>query len=460
MGMRTAILLAALLLVCQLPCPADVDVPAVVAQCNPSVVFITVYDSQGQPLGTGSGFVVAPGLVATCHHVVDEGAEARVKTHDRIEYPVEKVVATSAGHDVALLSVPKMKGVPALEFRELSTIKVGEDAIAIGSPLGLQGTVTTGVVSAIREELGYGTVVQTSAATSPGNSGGPLVDGEGRVLGVISYGAIGGENLNFAVASSELEKLMAAPPTSSEASAAAKLLRPTQEETRGPTGYLEPRTGTWTLRVPKQEPYTAALPTHHDYVIEKARVSSGGQRLSPAESADEVTISTYYANELGVFWFDSIYAGQSITVSVPYYPRRVAVYITRDDTGGDLREIILTRCQYMGDEPVYGAEVDTAVAKYSSADMPEAEVALGRTLDCAYLIGVALGSYQTEYDYYKNLVTVEVRLTILDLNTGRTVLQDSREDYFIHGKLAGFRHDRRLLAERMIDSMLSSVGLH
>lgn len=458
--MRTAILLAALLLVCQLPCAADVDVPAVVAQCNPSVVFIAVYDSQDRPLGTGSGFVVGPGLVATCHHVVEHAAQARIKTHDRIEYPVEKVVAASAGHDVALLSVPQMKGVPALELRKLSTIRVGEDAIAIGSPLGLQGTVTTGVVSAIREDPRYGTLIQTSAAISQGNSGGPLVDAEGRVLGAVSFFFTEGQSLNFVVASSELEKLMAAAPTSSEVAAAERLLRPTELEVYRPSGYLEPRTGTWTLQVPKREPYTAALPTHHDYVVEKAKVSSGGQRLSPAEAADEVTISSYYVNELGVFWFDSIYAGDSMTVSVPYYPRRVAVYITRDDTGGDLREIILKRCQYMGDEPVYGAEVDTAVAKYSSADMPEAEVALGRALDCAYLIGIALGSGQTEYDYYKNLVTVEVRLTILDLNTGRMVLQDSREDYFTHGKLAGFRHERRLLAERMIDSMLSSVGLH
>jgi hypothetical protein len=460
MGMRTAILLTALLLVFPVAGAADVDVPAVVAQCNPSVVLITIYDSQGQPLGTGSGFVVAPGLVATCHHVVEHGAQARVKTHDRIEYSVEKVVATSAGHDIALLSVPKMQSAPALGLRELSTIEVGEDAIAIGSPLGLQGTVTTGVVSAVREDPGYGTVVQTSAATSPGNSGGPLVDGEGRVLGVISFGATRGQNLNFAVASSELEKLMAAPPTSPEVSAAAKLLRPKEGESHGRSGYLEPRTGTWTLRVPKQEPYTAALPTQRDYIMDKVNVSSRGQRLSRVDDPEQVTISTYCASDLGVFWFDSTYAGEKMTVSVPYFPRRVAVYIWRDDTGGDLREIVLERFEFTGDEPLHGAEVDTVLAKYGSTPTPEALVAMGRMLDCAHLIGVSLLSQQGEYDYYKNIVTVQVNLAIFDLNAGRQLAQEAREDYFVHGKLAGFRHDRRLIAEEMIYDIFSAVGLH
>ncbi len=454
MGIRTAILLAALLLVFQITCDADVDVPAVVAKCNPSVVLIRMLDSDEHLLGCGSGFVVAPGLVATCYHVVEDGAQARVKTHDRIEYPVAKVVAASRARDIALLSVPKMTGVPVLELRELSSIQVGEDAIAIGSPQGFEGTVTTGVVSAVREYGDYGTVVQTSAPISQGNSGGPLVDGDCRVLGVVSFFWTRGQNLNFAVPASEVRKLMEAEPDSSETSQAAKLLRPEQEGASGPWGYLAPRAGTWSLRVPNREPYTAALPAYHEYILEKVQVSSCGTKLTPVDEPEDVTPRTYCVSDLGVFWFDSIYAGESIVVSAPYFPRRVAICILRDDTGGDLREMMVERCELVGDEPVLGAEVDTVVAKYVTADITRSALAIGQRLNCAYLIAVALYSEQMEYNQYKNLVTVQVQVSMFDLNTGQQLLQETREDYFIHGKLGGFRHDRRLMAERMLDEML------
>jgi hypothetical protein len=188
--------------------------------------------------------------------------------------------------------------------------------------------------------------------------------------------------------------------------------------------------------------------------LEKIQVSSCGTKLTRVDEPEDVTPRTYCVSDLGVFWFDSIYAGQSIVVSAPYFPRRVAICILQDDTGGDLREMMIERCELMGDEPVLGAEVDTVVAKYATADMARAALAIGQRLNCAYLIAVALYSEQVEYNQYKNLVTVQVQVSMFDLNTGQQLRQDTREDYFIHGKLGGFRYDRRLMAERMLAEML------
>ncbi|HEY3376199.1 MAG TPA: serine protease, partial [Armatimonadota bacterium] len=146
MDMRNARLLAMLFLVCSVVAGRSATVAEVAQQCAVSVVQVVMLDGQDHRLSTGSGFVVAPGLVVTCYHVVANGVAAQVKTTDKISYPVAGVVAVSREHDLALLRVTRLTDLPALALSEGEATE-GEAVVALGSPLGLEGSSTTdGVV--------------------------------------------------------------------------------------------------------------------------------------------------------------------------------------------------------------------------------------------------------------------------------------------------------------------------
>jgi putative serine protease PepD len=190
----------------------DGSVPDVAAHVLPSVVQIKVTTSQGQ--ATGSGFVIdKAGLLVTNNHVVS-GAQG----HVRVLFidgttTTAQVVGTSPSYDLAVLRV-NAKNLTALPFGNSDSIVIGDPVIAIGSPLGLSGTVTSGIISAKNRpvtagergtnESSYINAIQTDAAINPGNSGGPLVDLDGEVIGVNSAIAtlgteIGGESGNIGV---------------------------------------------------------------------------------------------------------------------------------------------------------------------------------------------------------------------------------------------------------------------
>lgn len=189
------------------------SIPGVAASVLPSVVQIKVETSNGG--ATGSGFVVDDqGLVVTNNHVVD-GARGSVSLSFSDGTQVDaRVVGTSASYDIAVLQV-KAKNLPALPLGNSDSVVVGDTVIAIGSPLGLSGTVTSGIVSAkdrpvtagsrdSNDESAYINAIQTDAAINPGNSGGPLVNLDGEVIGVNSAiatvgGALGGESGNIGV---------------------------------------------------------------------------------------------------------------------------------------------------------------------------------------------------------------------------------------------------------------------
>ena len=190
----------------------DGSIADVAAEVLPSVVQIRVDTAQGA--ATGSGFVIDPdGLLVTNNHVV-AGAEGAVEVvfADGRAADVE-VVGTSASYDLAVLRM-KAEDLPALQFGDSDAVAVGDPVIAIGSPLGLSGTVTSGIVSALDRpvtaggdsggDAAYINAVQTDAAINPGNSGGPLVNLDGEVIGVNSAiatvgGSLGGESGNIGV---------------------------------------------------------------------------------------------------------------------------------------------------------------------------------------------------------------------------------------------------------------------
>ena len=171
--------------------PAGGSIAAVAAALQPSVVQINVAGGRGE--GTGSGFVIREdGYILTNNHVTAGGSDITVTFSDG-EVVDATLVGANSGYDLAVLKVDET-GLPAVTLGSSSALEVGDAAIAMGSPLGLQGTVTAGIVSALNRpvtaggegELAFINAIQTDAAINPGNSGGPLVDGNGAVIGVNS----------------------------------------------------------------------------------------------------------------------------------------------------------------------------------------------------------------------------------------------------------------------------------
>jgi serine protease Do len=153
--------------------------------------------------GIGSGFIVSPdGYVLTNAHVVDDSAEVTVKLTDRREF-VAKVVGVDKRSDVALIKIAAT-GLPTVRFGDSSRLKPGQWVVAIGSPFGFENSVTAGVVSATARPLdeNYVPFIQTDAAVNPGNSGGPLFNVDGQVVGINAqiYSRTGGfMGMSFAI---------------------------------------------------------------------------------------------------------------------------------------------------------------------------------------------------------------------------------------------------------------------
>jgi putative serine protease PepD len=171
------------------PARSATDVSGLYERVSPGVVSVEVRTGTGA--GTGSGFVVdGDGHILTNDHVVQDAQTVRVR-FDEGGPIAAKVVGTDPSTDIALLKIdPSAHKLTPLALGSSKTLKVGQSAIAIGSPYRLQGTLTTGVISAIGRSITapnnfpIENVVQTDAAINPGNSGGPLLDASGRVVGV------------------------------------------------------------------------------------------------------------------------------------------------------------------------------------------------------------------------------------------------------------------------------------
>lgn len=178
---------------------------AAVEKAGPAVVHIDVVKN-GQPAGVGSGLVFASdGLVMTNSHVVAGSSAVHVTLADG-QRAIGRVVGDDPHTDIAILRTDTPLAVPALEFVDSKTIVAGQLAIAIGNPLGFDSTVTAGIVSATGRSMRAQTgrliddVIQTDAALNPGNSGGPLVDWQGRVMGINTAVIRGAQGICFSVA--------------------------------------------------------------------------------------------------------------------------------------------------------------------------------------------------------------------------------------------------------------------
>jgi S1-C subfamily serine protease len=176
------------------------DAEGLFARASGSVVRIIVKDQEGQEIALGSGFFVsADGLVVTNHHVVNGAFDAVVILSNERRLKVEGLAALDREKDLALLKV-KTQGQKPLALAGGEPPRVGATVYAIGNPRGLTNTLSQGLVSAVRGDGGRPEMIQTTAAVSPGSSGGPLLDTRGMVVGVNTLVYRDSQNLNFAVA--------------------------------------------------------------------------------------------------------------------------------------------------------------------------------------------------------------------------------------------------------------------
>ena len=188
---------------------AQESLPELVKRVKPVVVAIATYDSGGEALMTGSGFFVDPGQVVTNLHVIRGAARAEIKTLDGKGkvYPVAGALAIDEDGDLALLKVDM-----PLERARKSDLAAtlpdeGEKIFVIGNPLKLEGSVSDGIVSAVREVPNVGRIIQITAPISHGNSGSPVFNLRGEVLGVVTIKVTNGQNINLAIASARITQL-------------------------------------------------------------------------------------------------------------------------------------------------------------------------------------------------------------------------------------------------------------
>jgi hypothetical protein len=188
------------------------ELPELVRRVKPSVVSVITYNAAGEVALTGSGFFIRPGEVLTNLHVVEGAHHAEIRTFEGKgkTYQVAGLAGVDREGDLAVLSVQ----MPAERARVAETTAVvpeeGEKIFVIGNPLRLEGSVADGIVSAVREVPSLGRIVQITAPISHGNSGSPVFNMRGQVVGIVTIRVMNGQNINLALGTSRFPTATAA----------------------------------------------------------------------------------------------------------------------------------------------------------------------------------------------------------------------------------------------------------
>jgi S1-C subfamily serine protease len=210
MKRKTPLSLALVLLIaCAANAQTPETLPDLIRRVKPSVVAVVTYNAKNEALTSGSGFFIRPGQVVTNLHVVEGAHHAEIRTLDGKGkvYPVQGMLSIDEEGDLAILSL----NIPQERARNLdlsNTIpEEGESIFVIGNPLRLEGSISDGIVSAVREVPNLGKIIQITAPISHGNSGSPLFNMKGQVVGVVTMKVMNGQNINLAIASSRVMEL-------------------------------------------------------------------------------------------------------------------------------------------------------------------------------------------------------------------------------------------------------------
>ncbi len=179
---------------------AESDFTKVVKKIQSAVVTVITYDIDKNVSGFGTGFFVdKKGHLVTNYHVLKKAYDAQVKTYDGKVYPIKLVIAENENMDIIKVSVDIPEKLVRWTIVTGDLPNVAEQLLVVGSPMGLEQTVSEGIASAVREMPGGEKFFQISAPVSPGSSGSPVVNMKGEVIGVATFQFAEGQNLNFAV---------------------------------------------------------------------------------------------------------------------------------------------------------------------------------------------------------------------------------------------------------------------
>ena len=207
--MKLVWLLVVLITPLKLAAAQDI-LPELVRRIKPSAVAIETFDSRGEKLSRGSGFFIETDRIVTNRHVLEGAFRAEVHSSTGATFSVKGVLAVDLEGDVAVLKIdtpsPPIKPLPL----DKTSPQEGESVVVIGNPLGLEGSVTNGIVSAVRDIPTFGRIIQITAAISPGSSGSPVVNMQGQVIGIATLQITGGQSVNFAIPSERISQLQIA----------------------------------------------------------------------------------------------------------------------------------------------------------------------------------------------------------------------------------------------------------
>ncbi len=174
------------------------DAGQIYKRISPAVVLIETVDPQGKPLGQGTGFLIGPdGRILTNFHVIKHAKQAIVRLANGDAYDDVQILGIDKRRDIAVLKINAVEA-PFVPLGQSSAVEIGTPIYSLGNPLGLQNTISQGIVSGIRQFEGY-RYFQITAPISPGSSGGPVIGTRGAVIGIAVGSLEGGQNLNFAI---------------------------------------------------------------------------------------------------------------------------------------------------------------------------------------------------------------------------------------------------------------------
>lgn len=185
------------------------DLSQLFDETSPAIFKIVTYDRKGEEYAIGTGFFLdSTGRALTNYHVLQGATKALVKTWDKKTYPINNVVSWSRDHDMAMFSVQNdsAEQFPFIRLNKQHP-RIGQKIFIVGNPLGLDRSLSDGIVSSVRTDSTFGSTIQFTAPVSHGNSGSPLMNMQGEAVGIVSFVMRDAQNVNFAVAIEQSDSL-------------------------------------------------------------------------------------------------------------------------------------------------------------------------------------------------------------------------------------------------------------